>query len=145
MKYLLTKFIKLTPSLWFYAIHSQNSELIHLLIENHIEMEEDDIYIESIKCYHYDLMDYIKNNLLAIKDGKFFNFVSHRLKYYNFHDFVEVNHLDFKSRNVFFDLCQFDYFNIVEGLIKEHENDINARYIFFYNFVFIMFFMNLFL
>ena len=36
-KYLLVNQVKLIPSLWIYAIHSRNPEIIHLLEENNIE------------------------------------------------------------------------------------------------------------
>ena len=35
--YLITRELKLTPSLWLYAIHSKNAEIINILEENYIE------------------------------------------------------------------------------------------------------------
>ena len=67
-RYLIQNKVELTPSLWLYAIHSQNAEIIHLLESNEIEPPENKsmknkyeaIFIESIKCHHNSIADYIK-------------------------------------------------------------------------------------
>ena len=62
--------VKLTSSLWIYAIHSRNAELIHLLEENGIESEDktfEECLKESIKCHHNDIANYIKENCLDEK------------------------------------------------------------------------------
>ena len=79
-KFLRMNGVKLTSSLWLYAIHSNSAELIHILEENHVEMEDKSYqlyFIEAIKCHHIDISNYIKNNFLNEK----FNFELNCLKY----------------------------------------------------------------
>ncbi|KAK8871286.1 hypothetical protein M9Y10_007004 [Tritrichomonas musculus] len=48
--------VELTPSMWLYAIHSQNAELIKYLEDNHISPPKNDylpILKESIKCFKF--------------------------------------------------------------------------------------------
>ena len=40
VKYLQLNNIKLTSSLWMYAIHGRNAEIIHLLEENHVQPKD---------------------------------------------------------------------------------------------------------
>ena len=61
-------------SLWSYAIHSNNAEMIHILesknnTDNFISDDKtyEGIFIESIKCHHNDFANYIKDNLLNQK------------------------------------------------------------------------------
>ena len=92
IQYLKYNQVPLTPSLWLYAIHSNNADLIHFLEENEVEAEAeqnkpktkkthgwfyydnyesttqkesfDDVIKESIKCHHNNIANYIKDNLL---------------------------------------------------------------------------------
>ena len=78
IKYLLFNKVLLTNSMWLYAIHSNNAELIHLFEENVIKPNEykvfgyknkqyisyEKIYEESIICHHNSIADYIKDNFL---------------------------------------------------------------------------------
>ena len=71
-QYLRLNNVQLTPSLWGYAIHSNNGEIIHILESNEIKPikldDEEDPYEsilkESILCHHNDVANYINNNLL---------------------------------------------------------------------------------
>ena len=66
IKFLIDNNVELTPSLWIYAIHSQNLELIHLLEENHIKPDDasfEECMKESVKCHHNDFNAYIQENL----------------------------------------------------------------------------------
>ena len=85
IQYLKYNNVPLTSSLWLYTIHSNNAELIHFLEENEIKPEKnieknknrsahslyinnnnkesfDDVLIESIKCHHNAISNYIKDN-----------------------------------------------------------------------------------
>ena len=69
-KYLQLNNVELTPSLWLYAIHCNNPEIIHLLEENHVIPEDKsyfECYKESIKCHHNNIANYIKDNLIDEK------------------------------------------------------------------------------
>lgn len=143
-QYLRMNNVKLTPSLWKYAVHSNNAELIHLLEELHIKPKDinKDCLIESIKCHHLNLMNYFDENYVS--DHFFF---IKGLHYYNFsylcnHPFeisesfrtIYIN--KYKSINLInddylipFDLMiygcvKYDYYNIVSFLFKRIE-DIN--------------------
>ena len=65
--YLRINKVILTPSIWIYAIHGKNAEIIHILEENKVWNEDPtykNILFESIKCHHNDVVNYIQNNYL---------------------------------------------------------------------------------
>ena len=117
---------KLTPSLWLYAVHSKSADIIHLLEENQIE-PEDGLYNkclkESIKCHHNDIANYIQAQYLL--DNEPYNILVDSLKYYNFY-FAEQNVINDSS---FFYLCEYDYYILVNILVKETAADINMQII----------------
>ena len=59
-QYLKNNHVQMTPSLWIYAIHSKNAELINILEESCID-PPDKSYLkcfeESIKCHHNEIAD----------------------------------------------------------------------------------------
>ena len=134
-QYLFKNGVELAPSIWFYAIHSNNPELIHLLEENHVIPESyQSIFNESIKCHHNDVANYIKTNYLDEKSNKKgeekkkkkeentvkdSNLVS--LKSYNF-AFIQEESI---SQKTFFYLCKYNYNIFVEYLMTESNLDIN--------------------
>ena len=80
--YLHINGVELTSSLWLYSIHGKNSEIIHILEDNHVkilkekEVKSDfsqityeDCFLEAIKCHHNDVAFYFLNNYL-IDQGK---------------------------------------------------------------------------
>ena len=117
-KYLLLNNVELTSSLWFYAVHSNNPELIHIIEEKQIEIENDfyeQILIESIKSHHNDLSDYFLNNYIQnINDQKI-------LKYFNF-SFINA---DFFNDINFGYLCKYNYIPFVKELLESNKIDIN--------------------
>ncbi|KAK8837254.1 hypothetical protein M9Y10_036684 [Tritrichomonas musculus] len=121
----------LEPSLWLYAIHSNNAKLIHILEENQIiprvtvheryqkfEVESyEECLKESIKCHHNEIADYLLNNYL--KDSS--DTLIQGLKYYNFW-FIQKECINEKS---FYYLCGFDYYFLVEDMLRRGNIDIN--------------------
>ena len=87
--YLKLNGVEMSPSLWLYAIHGQNSEIITLLNDNKINPIDEsyrECLKESIKCHHNDISEYFLNNYIeettSINDGlKYYNY-----KYINFND-----------------------------------------------------------
>ncbi|KAK8899074.1 hypothetical protein M9Y10_001373 [Tritrichomonas musculus] len=76
--------VELTPSLWLYAIHGRNADIIHCLEESHIKPEDKTFkacLIEAIKCHHNDIAYYIQTNLL---DDKNMDSYSYCFKYSNY-------------------------------------------------------------
>ena len=76
--------VKLDQSLWLYAIHSKNADLIHIL-EREIIINDDSLYkeifIESIKCHHNDIAHYVQDNLLTVLDN---GSLLESYRYYNY-------------------------------------------------------------
>ena len=73
------------PSLWIYAIHGQNPEIIHILEENHVNPPNNSYlscFVESIKCHHNDIANYIKDVLMEIEEDKIY--CKCIFQYYNF-------------------------------------------------------------
>lgn len=110
--------VSLNPTLWFYAIHSNNAELFHLLGENEVDVpgfSYIECFIESIKCHHNDIAEYILNNLIDQDDlnGKinkeYFSSIS---TFYNYY-FMElpsdipslISAPDSKNKISMLDLC----------------------------------------
>ena len=117
-RYLQMNGVELTPSLWIYAIHGKNAELIHFLEENNVKPEDGtykECYKEAIKCHHNDIAMYIKDNLLQLKEEDLDDFFIQSLKYYNF-AFIDISNI---NKDSFYDLCHYDYYLFVKNLIKE--------------------------
>ena len=87
-KYLLTNNAELTDSVWLYAIHGKNlcyayfgsnAEIIHLIEEQNLEPEDEifeKCYYEAIKCFHYEIAEYIKNNYFSKpNDEKYYELI----------------------------------------------------------------------
>ena len=137
--YLRLNSAKLTQSLWSFAIHGNNPEIIQLNEDNKIDDRDSSYklyYKESIKCHHNDVADYFLSNFLTNeKVSKILGF-----KYYNF-DFIDddemINFL-LKGENIpstfndfFVSLCKYDYFVLVESILenKAIAIDDNSIYI----------------
>ena len=140
-RYLIDKGAELTPSLWLYAIHGKNVELIHLLeyndveptitvIKDYMEVEEKS-YIEclneSIKCHHNDIANYFIDKYLEKEDGKSNELLIQSLKYYNF-SFIQNECINETS---FCHLCHYDYYLLAEFILTNMNIDINYRAIAF--------------
>lgn len=67
-KYLKNNRIKLNSSLWLYAIHCKNAELIYILEENSIKIPSNFLK-ELLKLHDFDLTNYfIENKLIEFDD-----------------------------------------------------------------------------
>lgn len=123
VRYLQMNGVELTPSLWTYAVHSNNPELIRFLEENHVPPAEysdddyEDIYEESVKCFHNDIAQYVKNNLLNENDYDQLKLI----KFYNF-EFIPD---DFGNEEYFNYFCRYDYLSLVNIFINDM--DLNAK------------------
>ena len=127
--------VELTPSLWPYAIHGKNAELIHLLENNNVkptvneedeEDEEDEeesdkeCIQESIKCHHNKIVDYFFNNSLQNEYENSKSTFIQSLKYYNFR-FLQK---EFMNETSFWQLCHYDYYSVVKFLLISRDIDI---------------------
>ena len=124
LKYLQMNNVELTKSLWFYAIHGNNPDIIHFL-EEFIPSKDNRFYVkclnESIKCHHNDIANYIKNNLLTSENSASVDSYLAGIKYYNYECFPEK--LD--GFVIFTELCKYDYTYIVNFLLDNNLIDIN--------------------
>ena len=131
-KYLRMNKVKLTPSLWLYAIHGKNAEMIHLLEENHVEPEDktfSDCLLESVKCHHNDIANYIIDNLLvsyrSVNDVVSHSFMT---KYYNYSFFP--NEFNEKDNSFFLNLVQYDYTATVDFILKKSHVQVDKNDVF---------------
>ncbi|KAK8838612.1 hypothetical protein M9Y10_032646 [Tritrichomonas musculus] len=66
-RFLFQNQVSLARSLWLYAIHGENPDIIHFLEENQIHPKDEnykECLKESIKCHHNDFAMYFKNNYI---------------------------------------------------------------------------------
>lgn len=133
IKYMQMKGVELTSDIWIHAIHSQNAELIQILEDNRIPPpfeHVEGILCESIKCHHKEISNYIleylikKENLQNNIDKKYdVNLYRHAFEFDNYSFFPE----NIKYKNMFFYLCEFDYYSLVKLYLEEENIDINAK------------------
>lgn len=148
LKYLVSQNFKLTSSLWLFAIHSNNIEIIQYLEENSIKPPSNDFngcLSEAIKCHHINIMNYIKEKYVQndqkisvfslSKDLRYYNFLSLSEKVAKMESFDDLEQGFYtckdKITNVFYEFCKFDYSSIVEFLLKNEKFDLNEPRIFF--------------
>ena len=132
IRYMKMNGVELTPNIWKYAIHSENEELIKYLEDNQVlppGKNYETILKESIKCHHNDLSNYIINYLFKEEDFEIFkgknyddNLYYTSFKYSNYAFFPD----SIKYKHSFFYSCQFDYFKLVNLLLKSEKININA-------------------
>ena len=116
LKYLYENKAKFSPYIWLYSVHSQNSEVIQFLIENHILPKDDNYeesFIEAIKCHHNETANSINDKLLKRVEVGFYNVFYPSIKYYNF-AFLHDNLI---NKSVIFDLRRYDYSYLVDVFI----------------------------
>ena len=126
LNYLRLNKAELTPSLWHYAIHGKNAEIIQLIEENQIKPKDvsyNKCLIESIKCHHNDIANYILDQHLLKEKDNTNNVLSNSIKCYNL--YFEPNNIINESS--FFYLCKYDHYKLVKILLEENDIDINAK------------------
>lgn len=132
-KYLYQNEVELTSSLWLFAVHGDDAEIIKILEEKSVQPPSNSYYEcikEAIKCHHNNIVNYIQNNFLdenLIKidfENKFDNNVAaYCFHYYNL--FYLPNDIDWKY--VLYYACHYDHFEIVDCLLNTKKIDINSN------------------
>ena len=111
--------VELSSSLWIYAIHSNNAEMIHLLEQYHvkpIDSSYEDCFKEAVKCHHNSVANYILNNFIQ-KDVSNAS-ISFSLQFHNFEFLDEI-----KDTHSFFNLaCKYDYVDIVKFIFNSNKS-----------------------
>ena len=112
---------KINPIIWICAIHGKNAEIIHLIEEYKIKPNQsfDNCFMESVKCHHNDIANYIQELYLQKTLNSEKNVILF-LKNYNF-AFLKN---DFIYENAFEILCKYDYCSFVDIILKETKIDI---------------------
>ena len=123
---------EMTSSLWIYAIHSNNAEIIHFLEENQVEIPSENYELclnEAIKCHHNDIANYIIMNLMNEEQKNFniqnnfnVNLFAYCFRYRNYYFFSE----SLENKFIFYYLCKYDYYSLVSLFLKEGNIDINS-------------------
>ena len=116
--------------MWHYAIHGKNAEIIQILEENHVKLPKNEtykhIFIESIKCHHNDVADYIQNYYPTNEIGYPDYVLVNGLKYQNF-KFIKKEQIDITIFNL---LCEYDYYTLVSILLNTMGTYINHKTIY---------------
>ena len=125
--YLITNGVKLTSFLWPFAVHGNNSEIIYQLINDNIAPYNDlyiEMMIESIRCHHNEIADFIQSNFLSSEKEDLTNI----FRYYNFSLMKE----EFINPSSFCALCKYNYYEFVDFLVKNtdiHFDELEIRLI----------------
>lgn len=121
IRYLICNNIPFTEKCWLYSIHSKNYELIHLLEEQNVEPENGgytECLLESIRCHHNEIADYILNNKISNNDNdlkKTFSIES--VKYHNYY-FIPNDYEYITSNPQFMvTMCEERYYEFVHTLL----------------------------
>lgn len=123
-KYLLSTRARLTPSLWLYAIHGNNLEIIKLLNENRVQPKDrtfNECFIESIKCFNNEITNFIEKNLIQKRDEKI---LINCMKYYNYCYFPNKELLTKDAS--FYNLCKLNFAYLVELLVTNKNVNVNS-------------------
>lgn len=121
-KYIFENQKNVQPTIWTYAIHGQNSEIIHLLEEKEIKPESyENCFNEAVKCFHNDLAKYIKDKYLqdTIIDMNNYLFLS----FNNYNYFPD----SFKTESILIYMCQLNYINLVKLVFNEIKEQIDIN------------------
>ncbi|KAK8865073.1 hypothetical protein M9Y10_010604 [Tritrichomonas musculus] len=132
IKYMRMNEVKLTASMWYYAVHSKNAELIKDLEDSHDlppDLNYEQFLYESIKCHHNDVAKYIIYNLIDEEDLKnnienrcYINIYEYCFRYFNFCFFQKI----LKTRYLFYLICENGLYTLVKLYLEQEHIDINA-------------------
>ncbi|KAK8839450.1 hypothetical protein M9Y10_031804 [Tritrichomonas musculus] len=123
--FLKIKGVELSSSLWIYAIHGGNADIIHCLEENHVEPKDKtfgECLEEAIKCHQNNVAEYIENNLfdLNAEEVKFFEEDEIKFKKNSIAYGIHYNNFVFIPENIttnqfsFYYFCEYDYLKLVK-------------------------------
>ena len=128
-QYLRMNGVKLTESLWPYAIHSNNAELIYILEENKVGPPNGEYkicLIESIKCHHNNIANYIRDFWMP-DDFKQEQILSSIMKYHNYECFPSDFKYEREFKKEFLNLCSFNYHTFVRLFLEKEKLSIENK------------------
>ena len=124
--YLRLNGVELTQSIWPYAIHGRNPEIIKILEDVDIDEKTDKIFkqcfVDSIKCHHNDIANYFLINFLENQKENLKDEFDQSFKYYNF-AFMQDESV---NESLFECFCIYDYYIFVDALLKVQSIDIKG-------------------
>ena len=130
IKYMVMNGINMKPSIWLYAIHSNNPELIHYIEEKGVE-PPDYSYLEclaeSIKCFWTNITEYIKNNLITEEIDKY-ELYEQTIQYHNYaipFEYSNENLLDYIKYD--YPVFVYNYMNGIIGLKHKLNDFLNNK------------------
>ena len=154
-KYLYKNEVKLTPSLFIYAIHGDDSEIINI-VEEKVELsignlkeegeeedeeEEDDnkdeltnitylkCFFKAIECHHNDVANYIFNNYLESQEIDYSKFILKFLQYYNYQLILRDYYDSILNESYFYWFCEYDYYFLANLFLTSKDFDVNEKQI----------------
>ena len=125
-QYLRMNGAEMTDKLWLYAVHSKSAELIHLLETYEVEIDKyENVLIESIKCHHNEIADYINNNYVHNEVDFSKNIFEAAFHYYNYLFFPE----DLSERIYFRHACKYHHQIVLNFLLEKIKYKLKGKII----------------
>lgn len=129
-KYLYLNKVRANRSLWFFAIHSDNPEMVHLLEVSEILPEYNSyqkVIEESIKCHHNEITYYFLDNYI-IEQEKIRNFQNNIYAYcFHYHNYefmpIDINQCIYIPYYIF----QYEYDSMIHFLLQNQGIDLNNK------------------
>ena len=120
-QYLMMNNAEYDESLWLYAIYSNNAELIHVIEGMKIIQSYEKCFVESIKCHHNEIANYIFNNYMN-ENQPISSYYQLCFEYHNFSFFTEK----FNENQLFCFFCSSNYLAIVKLLLLDRKDEIES-------------------
>ena len=121
-EYLERSGVQLEPTLWLYAVHSNNSEMIQILELKHIKMD-DRTFSEAVKCHHNEISNYILQNLLS-SSGSINDLDENAILSIYSSDNYEFFTNEIDGDSIFFSLCKNGYYELVNLYLSLKKEEI---------------------
>lgn len=126
-QYLKYNNVPLTPSLWIYAIHSNNANLIHILEENDVSPPKDSYKAclkEAIKCHHNNAASYFLDKMTDSNNNYNLSIAIYCFKFKNFSFLPQ----DIDAQSVLYAACKCNEIDIVKKILETQQININYKY-----------------
>lgn len=111
--------VEINRSLWSYAIHGRNPEIIHYLEKvTYLKTMKKEVLHESMKCYHHELTEYIINNYYNENEE-----INKDVKFLNFSYFPN----DLFDENSLYYLCKYDCYDYIKTNIQSFLSKVQIK------------------
>lgn len=127
--YMVSENVTLQSTIWPYAIHGANTEIIDILLTKNIEIENfSECLNESINCCNDNITKHIINKYYLNDEEKKFIAAKFSLISYNFSYF----RTDLIDRDAIYELCRYDYGYLVNAILHMPGVNLNKKEISFF-------------